>query len=318
MHDEKGVRAAMIALATVALLAVAAFMMLNLRGNLAFALELRGIRLLGLCQVAVAIAVSTVLFQMVTQNRILTPSIMGMDALYLFGQMALVLALGGLGFAVLDDRLKFAIEVGAMMALSLALFLPLLGARMDMTLLLLAGVVLGLLFRSLTSLVARLIDPNDFAVAQDASFASFSDMPGDLLAIGLVLTFGAAILAWRQRHALDVLALGADAATGLGIDVRRMRVALLVLVAVLVSVSTALVGPVAFLGLLVVALAERLAGTRRHAVLMPAAALTAIIVLVGGQAVLEHGLGGAATLGVVVEFLGGIVFLVLLFAETRR
>lgn len=311
-------RFALPALGGVALVAALAFLALNLRGDLAFALELRGVRLLALVQVGVAVGVSTVVFQTVTGNRILTPSIMGLDALYVFGQTALVFALGGLGFAGLDPRLKFAGETGVMMLLALALFLPMLRTRMDMTLMLLAGVVLGVLFRSLSSLMARLIDPNDFAVAQGASFASFNTLRVDLLAVGAVLTLAAAVIVWRARHVLDVLALGADAATGLGLDRRRMVMQLLMLVAALVAVSTALVGPIVFLGLLVVALAERLVGTRRHAVLLPAAALTAIVVLVGGQAVLQHGLGGASNLGVVVEFVGGLVFLALLVTERRR
>ncbi|TIT98729.1 MAG: iron ABC transporter permease, partial [Mesorhizobium sp.] len=80
----------------------------------------------------------------------------------------------------------------------------------------------------------------------------------------------------------------------------------------------ALVGPMAFLGLLVVSLAERIVGTNRHAILLPAAAFTAIIVLVGGQTILQHALGGEGSLGIVVEFAGGLVFLAILFAAGRR
>ncbi|TIM65305.1 MAG: iron ABC transporter permease, partial [Mesorhizobium sp.] len=73
-----------------------------------------------------------------------------------------------------------------------------------------------------------------------------------------------------------------------------------------------------FLGLLVVSLTGRIVGTDRHAILLPAAALTAIIVLVGGQTILQHALGGEGSLGIVVEFVGGIVFLAILFAGGRQ
>lgn len=307
-----------LALLAVAVLAVTlAFMSIGLRGNLAFVLELRATQLLVLVVVGVAIAVSTVLFQTISNNRILTPSIMGLDALYLFCQTALVFALGGLGFASLDERIKFGGEVAVMMALALALFLPLLRRHVDMTLMLLTGVVLGVLFRSLSLLLARLIDPNDFAVLQGASFASFTNAPAALLFIGAAVTVAGAAVAWRVRHLLDILALGRDAAVGLGVQWRGAVTGLLLLVALLVAVSTALVGPVAFLGLLVVALAERLTGTRRHAVLLPASALMAVLVLVGGQVVLQHGLGGESVLSVVIEFAGGLVFLMLLFGARR-
>ncbi|MFC3694954.1 iron chelate uptake ABC transporter family permease subunit [Chenggangzhangella methanolivorans] len=306
------------ALALAALAVAGAYLALNIRGDVAFALELRGVRLAGLVTVATAIGVSTVLFQTITGNRILTPSIMGIDALYMFGQTALIFTLGGLGFASLDPRLKFLADVGLLMALSLALVLPMLKARLDMTLLLLAGVVAGVLFRSLAGLLSRLIDPNDFSIAQVSSFASFTAIRPDLLAIAAIVTAIGSGLAWRARHELDVLALGRDAATGLGVDWRRATAGLMAVTAGLVAASTALVGPVVFLGLVVVALAERAVGTRRHAALLPAAALVGTIALVGGQALLQHGLGGATSLGIVIEFVGGIMFLALLFMEVRR
>jgi iron complex transport system permease protein len=305
-------------MAAVAVLVGVAFMTIGLRGNLAFVIELRAVRLAAMVLVGVAVAVSTVVFQTVCANRIITPSIMGLDALYVFCQTALVFSLSGFGFAGIDPRLHFLGNFTVMTSLALALFLPMLRQRFDLTLMLLTGVVLGVLFRSLTTLLARLLDPNDFAVLQGAVFASFNTVePGLLLLAGVITVAGVAI-AWRARHILDVLSLGTDTAIGLGVAWRGTAAGLLVLVAALVSTSTALVGPMAFLGLLVVSLAERIVGTNRHAILLPAAALTAIIVLVGGQTVLQHALGGEGSLGIVVEFVGGLVFLAILFAGGRR
>ena len=305
-------------MAVVALLACAAFMTIGLRGNLAFAIELRSVRLAAMVVVGVAVAVSTVVFQTVCANRIITPSIMGLDALYVFCQTALVFTLSGFGFAGIDPRLHFLGNFMAMTGLALVLFLPMLRRQFDLTLMLLTGVVLSVLFRSLTTLLARLIDPNDFAVLQGAVFASFNVVEPELLLLAAAITVAGTFIAWRARHVLDVLALGSNTAIGLGVAWRVTAAGLLVLVAALVSASTALVGPMAFLGLLVVSLTERIMGTSRHAVLIPAAALTAIIVLVGGQTVLQHALGGEGSLGIVVEFAGGIVFLAILFASGRR
>ncbi|TIL62326.1 MAG: iron ABC transporter permease [Mesorhizobium sp.] len=305
-------------MAAVAVLVGVAFMTIGLRGNLAFVVELRAARLAAMVLVGVAVAVSTVVFQTVCANRIITPSIMGLDALYVFCQTALVFALSGFGVAGIDPRLHFLGNFTAMTSLALALFLPMLRRRFDLTLMLLTGVVLSVLFRSLTTLLARLLDPNDFAVLQGTVFASFNAVEPDLLLLaGLITVVGVAI-AWRARHVLDVLALGTDTAIGLGVAWRGTAAGLLVVVAALVSASTALVGPMAFLGLLVVSLTGRLVGTDRHAILLPAAALTAIIVLVGGQTILQHALGGEGSLGIVVEFVGGIVFLAILFAGGRR
>lgn len=310
-------RRAALAICALAAALCALFLFLGLRGNIAFVMGLRLSQLAGLVQVAVAAAVSTVIFQTITGNRILSPSIMGLDALYLFCQTGLVFLFGGFGYAALPPVWKFAGDVSVMMAVSLALFLPMLGRRSDMMLMILTGFVLGFMFRSLTALVARLIDPNDYAVFQGASFAAFQSLDHGLLAVGAIVTTLGAFAAWRARHVLDVIALGRDAAIGLGISWRLWVTSLLVLVALLVATSTALVGPLALLGLLVVALAERICGARRHAVLLPAAAGIAVVVLVGAQTLVRSGIGGAAVVSVVVEFLGGLVFLALLFARRR-
>lgn len=308
----------LLGLAAAALAAAVAFLAIGLKGNIAFVLELRLVKLAALVQVGVAIAISTVIFQTVTGNRILTPSIMGLDALYLFGQMLMVFLLGGVGYVALDPQLKFGLEVLVLMALASALLLPMLKSRLDMGLMLLAGVVFGVLFRSLHSLLARLIDPNEFSVVQSASFANFNAVRTDLLVFAAIVTVIAAVIAWRARHVLDIISLGPDTATGLGISWAGTVTGLLLLVSALVAVSTALVGPVAFFGLLVAALAERIVDTRRHGVLLPAAALAGIVVLVGGQTLFQHALGNATALGVVIEFVGGLVFLLLLVLGSRK
>lgn len=307
----------LLGLAAAALAAAVAFLAIGLKGNIAFVLELRLVKLAALVQVGVAIAISTVIFQTVTGNRILTPSIMGLDALYLFGQMLMVFLLGGVGYVALDPQLKFGLEVLVLMALASALLLPMLRSRLDMGLMLLAGVVFGVLFRSLHSLLARLIDPNEFSVVQSASFANFNAVRTDLLVFAAIVTVIAAVIAWRARHVLDIISLGLDTATGLGVGWAGTVTGLLLLVSALVAVSTALVGPVAFFGLLVAALAERIVDTRRHGVLLPAAALAGIVVLVGGQTLFQHALGNATALGVVIEFVGGLVFLLLLVLGSR-
>jgi iron complex transport system permease protein len=86
----------------------------------------------------------------------------------------------------------------------------------------------------------------------------------------------------------------------------------------LVSVSTALVGPVTFFGLLVATLAHALVGNSRHAFVLPAAVLLAIICLVGGQMLLERLFAFDTALSIIIEFLGGIVFIILVLKRSAR
>lgn len=299
--------------------AVVAFLVLDAHGDWDFVLPFRGRKLLALVLVAVAIAVSTVLFQTVTENRILTPSILGFDSLFVLIQTCLVFFLGSTGLSALPPMVSFVGEVVLMVVLSIALFRWLFGgARRSLHLLVLVGIVFGVLFRSVSALIQRLIDPNEFAVLQDRLFASFTSVEPGLLGISAVILAGTGVLLWRDRRSLDVLGLGRDMAVALGVDHRRIVLRLLVVVSLLVSVSTALVGPVTFFGLLVASLAHQLTGTHRHVVLLPAAALLAVLALVGGQTVLEHVFDMGTVLSVLIEFLGGIVFLLLVLRGARR
>lgn len=305
-------------LALLLALASAAFLLAGAKGSWAFLLPFRGARLAALVLVGAAIGIATVVFQTVSGNRILTPSIMGFDSLYLLVQSGLVLGLGGIGFVTLDPRLKFLGEAGLMMLAASALFALLLGrGRGDLYRLLLTGIVFGILFRELTNLAQRLIDPNDFAILQGASFARFSKVDTGLLAAAAPLVLLAAGYAWSARHALDVALLGREAAIGLGVAHDRLTRRMLVAVALLVSATTALVGPVAFFGLLVASLAYILIPEPRHALILPAAALIGATTLVAGQTLFERVLGLAGTLGVVIEFAGGLLFLFLLLAGRR-
>ena len=95
----------------------------------------------------------------------------------------------------------------------------------------------------------------------------------------------------------------------LGINYRQQVTVILLLISILVAVSTALVGPLTFLGLMVANLAYLVAGSSQHRYLLPVSFLLGVIALIGGQLILEYGLNMAGTLSVVIEFVGGIFFI---------
>ncbi len=310
---------ALIVLGAVALIAVACFMTLGAKGSWSFIIPFRGRKLLALCLVAYSVAISTVLFQTVTNNRILTPSIMGFDALYVLLKTGIVFFLGAGALTGIDPQLQFGIEIIVMVVLSGLLFRWLfLGEERSLTLLVLVGIVFGILFRSLSQFMQRLLDPNAFQVLQDTFFASFATVDTTLLLISTSIVAVVSLAALRLGHTLDVLSLGRAQAINLGIDHRRVVVILLMLVSILVAVSTALVGPITFFGLLVASLAHSLVGTSRHRHVLPAAALLAIICLVGGQTVLERLFAFDTALSIIIEFLGGIVFIILVLRRAAR
>ncbi|QQA45008.1 iron chelate uptake ABC transporter family permease subunit [Pelagovum pacificum] len=306
-------------MAGIALLAVtAAYLSVGARGDWGFVLGFRGTKLVALLTVATAIALSTVAFQTLSGNGILTPSVMGFDALYLLIQTGLVFTLSGLGFATLDPFVKFAAETAVMTGAAMLLFGALLKDARDLARMVLTGLILGIMFRSLTALLARMIDPSEYAIAQSASYASFNVVEPALtwVAAAMTLAVGGWLLARHRR--LDVISLGRDKSLSLGLDYDREARRLLAAIALLVSVSTALVGPVVFFGLLAAAIARQVAGTYRHAVLLPVSALIASTLLVGSQTLFERILGLQTSVAVVIEALGGLTFLYLIFRRSVR
>jgi iron complex transport system permease protein len=306
-------------LAVIALISIVCFMTLGAKGSWSFIIPFRGRKLIGLMLVAYANAISTVLFQTVTNNRILTPSIMGFDALYILLQTALVFFLGPQVLALMNPYAQFGIEVVLMIAFSWVLFQWLfLNEGRSLHLLVLVGIVFGIFFRSLSNFMQRLLDPNAFQVLQDSFFASFSTIDTTLLWVAFGLILIVSLILWRMGHTFDVLSLGRDTAINLGVEYKRTVVIILVMVSVLVSVSTALVGPITFFGLLVASLAHGLVGTSKHKYILPAAALLGVIALVGGQTVFERVFEFDTALSIIVEFLGGLVFIILILRGAAR
>ncbi|WP_175429724.1 iron chelate uptake ABC transporter family permease subunit [Azospirillum argentinense] len=311
-------------LSALTLLSIALFMTLGARGKWDFILAFRGTKVAAMVLVGYAVAVSTVLFQTITNNRILTPSVMGFDHLYRMIQTLLVFQFGSGLVASLDPRLRFGIEVASMVVFSGLLYWWLFNGagrgdnRRSLHLLLLVGIVFGVLFRSLTSFLQRIIDPNEFLTVQDRLFANFNRVDVELLTVSALVVLAVSLVGWRWRRTFDVLALGRDAAINLGVEHRRAVMTVLVMVSILVSVSTALVGPITFFGLLVANLAYLVVRSHRHALILPAAVLLAVLTLVAGQLVLERVFGYNAALSIVIEFVGGLAFLFILVRGSAR
>ncbi len=295
---------------TFCLAATAVFMLAGVSGNLGFVFELRGRKVAAMVLVGWATGMATVAFQTVTNNRLLTPSIMGLDALYIFIQSVLVLVLGISLVGRVGAYPMFFLNVGLMLLAASALTAVLFGKRSrSVYVVVLAGLVLGAVLRSLSSLIARVLDPSSFMVLQDNLFASFTAVNPELIWLCAVIVALASWYLFSMRATLDVLTLGKDAAVSLGVPYQRTVRRILLVATLLVCVSTALVGPITFLGLIVAAIAYQISGTGRHAITMPMAGLLGVAVLVGGQAILEQLLGQATVLAVVIEFVGGIAFI---------
>ncbi|MGO1849032.1 iron chelate uptake ABC transporter family permease subunit [Microbacterium sp.] len=304
--------------AVVAALAVF-YLLYDVPGSYAFAAKIRGLTIAAMAVVATAVGISTVVFHTITQNRILTPSIMGFDSFYGLITTAMVFAFGATGFLAADSLTLWVLQVGVMVGFSVILFTWMFGGRRrSIHLMLLVGIVLGTFFRSITEWLQRMLDPLDFQVVTDAMFASLTRPDPTLLVFtALLVAAGGAVLV-PLLSKLDVLTLGEPVAIGLGINHRRMVMVLFLVVSVMVAASTALVGPILFFGLIVANLAYSYAGSFRHRWTLPVAVLLGMVCLLGGQILLEQLFGFGGALSTIIEFAGGLFFLYLVLRKGAR
>ena len=311
--------ARILALAGVVALLAALYLFTDVPGSFLFAAKVRGLTIAAMAVVAVAVGASTVVFHTITQNRILTPSIMGFDAFYGLITTLMVFLFGAAGFLSADSLLLWILQVVVMVAFSVFLFTWLFaGKRRSIHLMLLVGIVLGTFFRSFTEWMQRMLDPLDFQVVTDAMFASLTRPDSTLLTFTAVLVMGACAVLVPLLSQLDVLTLGEPVAVGLGVNHRRLVMMLFLVVSVMVAASTALVGPIMFFGLIVANLAYSYAGSFRHHWTLPTAVLLGLLCLLGGQLVIERMLGWNGTLSTVIEFAGGAFFLYLVLRKGAR
>lgn len=283
-----------------------------------YALSRRIPKLIAIAITGSGIAVSSVIFQTVTNNRILTPSVLGLDSLYNLFQTLIVFSLGSLNVALMGSNLNFLISGGLMIIFSLLLFKMMFRREnTNLFFLLMIGMVFGTFFSSISSFMQMVMDPNEFLIVQNKMFASFNNIESSLLGISII-TMGATLF-WVLKDAkkLDVLSLGKEQAINLGLDYNGLVKKMLVAVSILVSVSTALVGPITFLGILVTNLAYQMLKDYRHRIIIPTAILISLVALIGGQFLVERVFEFNTTIGVIINFIGGLYFIYILLKEER-
>ncbi len=290
----------------------------NLNGSFDYALPRRGVKVFAMVLTGVAIAYATVVFQTITHNRILTPSIMGLDSLYMLLQTVLIFFLGSGHITIINKQVNFLLSIAVMVIFAL-LFYKLLFKKDNQPIyfLLLIGIILGTFFGSVSTFLQVLIDPNEFQIVQDRMFASFNNVNADLVWISLLFIVVLIGLAWRHNPSLDVLSLGRDTAVNLGVGYDALVKKMLVLSAVLIAIATALVGPITFFGLIVANLSYQFFRSYKHSVVIAGASIISIVALVGGQWVVEHVFTFNTTLSVIINFIGGVYFIYLLLKESR-
>ncbi|MCY8233199.1 iron chelate uptake ABC transporter family permease subunit [Priestia endophytica] len=306
-------------LSIAAITLISIFLFYQTGGNWDYILPRRITKILAIILTGYSIAVSTVIFQTITNNRILTPSILGLDSLYLLVQTVIIFIFGSIHVAVMNPNINFILSIVFMMLFTSILYKILFKkeGNNNIYFLLLVGLIFGTFFQSISSFMQVLIDPNEFLIVQDKMFASFNNVQVELLVFAGVLVILLSLYLFRFFKYLDVLGLGRDEAVNLGVPYDRVVKQLLIVVAIFISIATALVGPITFLGLLVVNIAYEMFKTYKHSYLLAGSSLISIVVLIGGLLLVERVFTFSTTLSVIINFIGGTYFLYLLLKGSK-
>lgn len=289
------------------------FVLLGSNWDFDYLIPRRLVRLGAMIIGGVCVAWSSIVFQTLTGNRILTPAIMGYEAVYLLLQALLVWVMGSVSLIVLGSTGNFVLSVVIMLGYSWAIQCWLFrDGRNNVYFLLLVGLVLSLLIGTFTQFVQLKVSPGEFSVLLGFGQASFSRaQPEQLLFAGL-LVGGVFLLGLKALPCLDVLSLGRDQAISLGVDYAPRVRRYLALIAVLVAASTSLLGPTAFMGIFVANATYALARTFRHSITLPLSSAIAIAIFIAAQLLVEHVFNYKTTVGILVNLLCGGYFLALM------
>lgn len=288
-------------------------------GNWEFAANLRGKKLLAIYLVGISLSVSTISFQTLVENQLITPQILGIDEAYLLiHTLFLTFSYRYLGQTLTLSLPLFMSTLIVMVTLSLILFRVFITKhRQDIFLMLMTGMTLSLVFRSMSQFLQVMLDPNEYQRLIVRIYPSFANIQSSALPISIFVILSALVVLWLYSVRLDVMRLGRHLAISLGVDVGHVQWVTFAAVSILVSVSTALVGPLTFLGFIVANVAYKTSPLLTHKYLFCYASGLSLIILLLGQISIEHVVGWSTPIAVIIELVGGAYFIYQLLKERR-
>ncbi|RRH72054.1 FecCD family ABC transporter permease [Falsigemmobacter faecalis] len=248
------------------------------------------------------------------RNPLADPGIVGTSA---FAALGAVIALQTGIVALFPMALPLMALGGALISVLALLALAGRGART--TTLILSGVALSSAAAALVSLVLNL-SPNPFA-ANEITFwmmGSLADRSFRHVSVALPILLLGAMLIWRSRKGLDALSFGEETALSMGVNVRRLRLQLILGTACLSGAATAVAGMIGFVGLVIPHLLRRVTGGMPSRLLLPAALGSGALILAADIAVRIILPGRDLKLGVLTALLGTPVFLHMVWKSRGR
>ena len=313
----------LIVIALIAIIIVAAFLFIGVKFHnhklLRYAMKLRIPKVIAMIITAFAIGAATIIFQSVINNTIVTPCLLGMNALYTLIHTSVVFVLGSGSILFTNDNLSFLVDLVLMGIIATVVYSWLFKMTGHNVLyVLLVGTVLTSFFSSIQSTLTRVMDPNEYDTLLTSLVASFSNINSEIIIFSVIILALIGVIFRKELALLDVITLGKEQAINLGVDYDSCIRRLLLAVTLCIAVATAMVGPISFLGLIIANISKQLLKTYRHTQLIAGAALMGVIALIGGQFIVERVFVYSIPISVFITVAGGIYFLYLILKGSRH
>lgn len=310
----------LVILALIVLVAIVFYLLINSHPEkpklFLYIMKLRLPALICMVIASISIGVSTLIFQSIVNNRIVTPALLGMNSIYTFLHTAVVFVLGTGSTFYLNANLAFAVDLVLMGSVATLIYWYLFQKTgHNILYIMLIGTVLSSLFGSVQSTMIRVMDPNEYDALLGTLVADFNNINGEIIIFAILALGAIAFLLRKELVLLDVITMGRNQAINLGVDYDNTIRKLLFGVVLCMAVATATIGPVSFLGLIVANLSRQILKTYKHTHLILGASLLGMLALIGGQLVAQHIFHFTVPVSTFVTIAGGLYFLYLLLLK---
>jgi iron complex transport system permease protein len=278
--------------------------------------QIRLPRVLLAAVVGAALTTAGTVVQALVRNALADPFLLGVSSGASVGATAVLLSgvFGSLGLWALSIGSIF----GALAAMVAVFAVSREGGQLTPTRLIIGGVTLAALFQALTSFLVFRGDPHATQSVLFWLLGSFGRATWSQLLLPIVVLAGAAAYLVVQARTLNALAVGAEAATALGVDVRRLRRALFVVTSVIAGVAVAVSGVIGFVGLVVPHIVRLAVGSDHRRTLPVGAVWGASFMVVGDLLARTVVAPQEMPMGVITAFVGAPVLLVLIRRRSYR
>jgi iron complex transport system permease protein len=290
---------------------------LNMQQAIFKILNRRFFQVLAMLTSAALIASTALVFQTITNNRILTPSLIGFDSIFVLAQTMIVFFLTSRSIFYANPYLNYLASAGVMIILTLILYAAVLRKqRNHIIFLLLIGLIISTLTRSIAQFLQTIMDPEEFQYLTINTEVSITNMNTSIIILVVPLMLLIIGLLFKNHHTYDVMSLGEKEAISLGVDYQHVMHKSLIYIAIAMSISTALIGPISFLGLIAVNISRELLKSYKHKELIILSSFIAIIFIVLGQTIVSE-FEYRTTVPVFISMFGGMYMIYLILKENK-